>query len=469
MLSKHAIQSAAPLALLYANQNIQINFHPDSNLQDLEESLLVPLKLKADEGGDGGLDEFAEALAHASRFNVSDQYPHDEIMAIRVKELAELVQFNIKLARNTVNDQIAHLVNGIDQINQDLSKTDPPEEQIVSINPSPAVEGALFNEAADRYRETKHAHISLSIQIPRPADLTPYLSTGDPAEDAALNETIGTLGMAHVEALWDRLFVSGPANVDLLFDLKDPAAWSDLAIAFVLVQNVKNNLPDGVNASLDDVNDYLIQLGAQLGRMMASVERQRDINSRTNRVILTKTPDEDGHVLVNSDTYPAYLERGGTPEAILGAVHSGESLVSGHDLIENKDRLERQWAAVKRLRDETASMNRLSASKAHLEAGILAIIQALEVNAPVKDLYRDRLKSALKKLDTGLLDDTWNHVRTILCDVLYFETDVLMILKAIDREAALTPDADIQESATFAVVEYIAQYLTNQLSVSRVP
>lgn len=471
MLTKSAIAAAAPLAQLFANRNICLEPAQGSSLGILTRPLVAPLAAVAETGAEGGLNEFAEALHEASQASEDGvNFEHDSTMQHLQQQVVNVLRFNLQLARGQVTEQITELVTGLDELSREVEDATINRLKIVPSPLTPATESGMFDEIAQRYAETRAADLKLSIVIPQPEDVLSYVSTGTMAYDSALQETVDERGGEdYVRGIWDRLFVRGASRLEELFPLTDPHQWADLSIAFVIVKNVQVNLPANINAPLEQVQDYLSQLSSQLGRMIAVAARRRQLNQRSQRVILATPQGHQGEVMVNSDVYNQYLDDGGTPEAVLGAVASNEALSSASDLIQDKSRLERQWAAARRIQQETVAANRFSAAVDHLRMHIGRLIADLPEDQ-VSELYQGdrsvvygRLEQYLMTLNISLLDDTWNQVRRVLCGVLYPHTAVEVILQGIDREAAHMPDGDVNEAATLAVVDYFVEWMALQI------
>jgi len=465
MLTPSTIDAALPLAQLHASTGNSLVALKDTVIDALNNALTAPLCIVAKQEAEGDVIAFTKVLSDCSKYHDSHgNYPHDDLMNQAVEQISSTLQYNIKLAREVINPQISELVDGINKIYNEVSQI-----KVTPIDNSAAtatVESGLIEEISEKFRETPYRDTPLNIKIPRPENLNDYLMTGNPHYDSAIGSTINSLGADQIEALWDKLFVQGPSRLEGIFDINSLTDQALMCIGYVMVMQVKANLPPGINAPLDDVKDHLVSLQSQLGRLISVSFNRRLINQKVGQVIVEVKPTE---VIVNPDTYSSYIENGGSDEAILGAAVSGESITTANELTENKDRLEKLLATRQRVQQETQMTNAITAAVDYLRLKLNLIAKDIpdEVKASVYnndiETIRINIENKLKLVNASLFHESWSEVRKILCLALYSHTNALQILESIDREQAAMPDGEILEVALYAIVDTLADWLAGQL------
>ena len=465
MLTNTAITSAAPIAQLFAGRNIHFEPAAGSSLAALARISATALAA-AEIEGEGGLTAYSQLLQRTSmQADVDGVNEHDNAMEQMRAAVVGAIRYNLNLAKTVVNPQISKLVDGLDAAYRNVEEASVNRYTIVPSVHTPALETGLFEEVAERFAETRAQRITWDVKIPLPENINRYLQTGNVEYDAALRETVDMLGNDCIVSIWNRLFNSGASTIEELFPINNRRNWGELVLAYVIVKNVQQDMPAGINADLDRVKTFLVELETQIGRMIAIAHRQRQLHDRSGRVILSAPRTQSGEIVVNPDTYNGYIEQGGSPEAVLGAVNSQESLTSSRELLEEKPRLERQWAAATRIRRETSTANRFSTTIDYLRVEISKMIAELpeEIENDKRQALYARLDSALSTLTSSVLEDTWSEVRRVLCWTLYSYCAVETILKGIDREAATSPDTTVESAALLACVDYYVDWICGQI------
>lgn len=474
MLTKSTIAAAAPVAQLYADRSQYLEPAVGSPLASITRASMSQV-FSAE--GEGGLTDFATLLqASSAHADAGGAYEHDDTMAQLADRVRGAIQYNVQLAQGTVTGQIAQIVDRIDALQGEVEDTTVNRLRIVPSAILPAVESGLFEEVAQRYSETRAQSLPLKAKIAQPENIGDYLNTGNVTYDAAVLETVNILGEEYVRSIWERLFVSGASRLEELFPINDPKSWADLALAFTMVKSLQANIPAGINMPIAELEDYLMNLSVQLGRLISVAAKSRQTAVSHEKLVLGRPKTQTaGDIIVNSDIYGKYLEAGGTPEAILGAVNSRESIDNIAGLVEHRDRLERQWNVQRRIYQETVAANRFNATVNELRAQLGHLITGLTNEQLAEVVGHDnvavgrealfaRLAAYIKTVNISMLDNVWSEVRRIVCGVLYSHTAVETILKGIDREAARgAGEANINEAAFLSAVDYYVDWVCDQI------
>lgn len=477
MLTKLSIESALPLAVMLADKGVLLEPTNGSPLSELVNASVFHMNVQHSFSGEGleetapiaDLDGFAGALRESSSTPDgagTDNYQHDALMEDFVGKATEAVLFNLKLARNQVRDQMSQMVKACEEaVNANSASTLNPLN-IVARKYDDLTNNGLLTELSSRYGEVVYSDLPLSLKIPMPEDMSQYLHTDMAAYDGALSAYVESIGPAGVARLWNIMFGSQGSTISDIVRLDRPDTWAQGMLAAVIAMNVERNVPQGVTISLEDLRLYLARLRSNIGRVLHAIPGRRESEGRSDRLLVQAPSGESprGDVIVNPDVYKRYLDQGGTPEAIFGALRNG-MLPPMTELLAQRQGYETSWGrnagqlrAVEVQRRFTAIVNSFRDSVSRF------IVELPEDALPTsRATLHELLGEQLKRLTPGALEDLWSAARTVLCNVLYRHTHVEHILRIIDRTAADRDESEIGNALLQAVVEYLVDWLSYQV------
>lgn len=248
---------------------------------------------------------------------------------------------------------------------------------------------------------------------------------------------------------------------------------NDLVLVFLIASNFEEHMPDGITVPLDGLRLILSRLREQAGRAIGAEFKRRDRDRQIKNLVYRVARYDweyasEGRtsVMVNNDVYKTFLEAGGTPEAIYGAVVSGGS-TEYHSLMESKDLNEKRWAKHAALHTQRVSAQIYTSQR---EAARLAMTSYIndqdEDDLPMAraDLHQ-RTLTVLGGMNQKLFQDDLSAVRCLVCDVLYAHTNVKMVLDAMDSAGMEDPDMNARECALMAVIDLVARWMSAQINV----
>lgn len=233
------------------------------------------------------------------------------------------------------------------------------------------------------------------------------------------------------------------------------------AILIMLMAGVLYDNPaDGVSGiTLSEWNleiSRIISVSGKLVRMVCAKERNR-ISDRlyTGRI-------EHNVIEVNGEFYRQSLDKGLTPEVLVGHELRGRPHVSVEDIILNKDSLLNAYNAFESSIAEQYSLDRLNTS-------VRFLIGALRKHID-EQLLDDDKEVPMSRL--GLVADAsyaekrdisdYDLVVRMVCALLYHDKDVYVLITMIDRVAASQPDLDMRSVLTYVLFEYVVTWTSNQ-------
>jgi len=465
MLTQNDVKIGALVADYFASKG--------QSLQALDQTPLSALIASSmcvynDQAGDA-----AGQLQTGSMFaDPSGKVQHDLVMEEAVQAVSRAIGFNLSLARNTVNPIVKQVRDDIvDQLSARQSAGLSPLAVVPFQYP------ALWNspvlvEYVARYGEQVPADVTLSIGgLAVPGDLKGALLTGGDRFDAEITQFANQVGDGAIAAMWDALFGTGGSR-----QLSEVLAYrldnlNAPVLAFLLANRAEREIPEGVNADAMTWKLHCTAIAARAGNAIVRNLKLRGDDSRMKRLVLrAPVGDEpEGDIIVNGDVYNQWLNDGGTPEVLFGALYAKADLFY-NSLLQNAETYRQSWKNAYRLLQNRAAGQRFGDLVAATNAAMSKAINELDDNLLVEDrgALHARLAERLQRVQPRDLDDLYYLARKSVCRVMFPHTDAEGILNEIDVVAKANPDMDLREVALLATIDFTAKWLAKLVTVVQV-
>lgn len=464
MLTKTSLAAAVPLADLLASKGITLIPQPGTPLLELVQASNFALAVESQFEGaapltDLPMDGYAAKMGESS---ATDE--HDALMADFVSKAAEAVRFTHKLARSTVNPQIEQVLAAVQKALDENAVSVLNPLNIETREVSALANPDLLNQLAGNYGHVLSDRLSLSLRIPMPENIADYLTTGQDFLDGSIADYVEKIGLEGVAGLWGKLFGGQASNLQDIVSEHKPDTYADGVLAMIIVRNMQESIPAGVPVDLSEYNVYMAKLREQLGRILYNIPSAVKSIFSPDRLVMSAPLGDNprGSIVVNGPAYQSYLQQGGTPEAIFGALNNG-TVPPMADLITQQERYTGHWGRVKERLSGAEVQRRFQAVVTACRQAIAELIAATpddELRVPRADLH-ERLNKAIQFLNPGSLEDLYGTVRHLICDVLYPHTGAEQMLVAIDVSAKA--GGDVGDAVRDATVDYLVDWLCFQI------
>lgn len=241
----------------------------------------------------------------------------------------------------------------------------------------------------------------------------------------------------------------------------------DYAAGVLVVANALYNEPTaGIKLGLADYN-------AEVNRLIfaaaAMVKSKAESYRRTRELGTLYVPGKNSitQVVVMGDAYRTLLDKGLTPETVLGNEMAGRRYTAGQ-LIENKTTLEQIYQREMTLRALRTQTEMFGITRNVIEQLISGEIAKLDGEAVNKaELFR-RLKAEVNLLTEQRIGDLYSVLTDIVCNVFYPETDARTVILYINQVGAqFGPEADAREIALLATIKYVNSWMASQLCIAQ--
>jgi hypothetical protein len=234
----------------------------------------------------------------------------------------------------------------------------------------------------------------------------------------------------------------------------------------VAAQSIYDEPEPGVNLTLVEYNDNVNRLlgrTAQLlrGAMLRYAEQEKlgILYSADGRNSLTQ-------IVVMGKTYRAMLEKGLTPEALIGNEMAARRFTQGQ-LIENKTILETIYNREMNLQAVKVQTSMAGIVRDALRGVIGTELAARDMGEEAVDANK-RLIELTAKVNASNCDDLNTLVTEIVCEVFYPRTDALTFIRLMNRVGStLAADTDPREVALMATIKYVNFWLCRQLGLAQ--
>lgn len=420
---------------------------------------------------------FAALMLNASKVTTRDGAPEHELAQVDfVEKGAAVAAVNLDLGKNVVVPKVLDIINRtmeLAQMNASRSLNNiavvPAHYSTIYSNPNVLALVEPFAEVAFEDYQPR----AVLTRMPTLEEATAWMTTGSSAIDADVLELLKRNPNLPLQAV-DGMFINyshalKPFNVQV-----NPyhADEDRLVAIFLIARRLLSDIPDFAALSLNDHRSVLASILSQSAAGINGIIRIRERSSTLNTLIRS-FPSADASatvgngneiiIYVNGDVYSRWLNDGGTPETIMGSFISDRE--TGYQaLIDKKSTYETTWNQHLKIRSAYISEERFNRTAFALRTVLVAAIDAHDEPTLSKEILRNRMVELLSDFSVRHLDQFSGYIRDIVCKLFFAHTNVLMLLREMDGIKAANPEMPMDEVATLAVVEFIAEWFSVQMT-----
>lgn len=399
---------------------------------------------------------------------------HDEKMEWAVDLITKGVSRDLDIAKNVITPNITRVCDDVEEdVAKAFSSSAHGFELITTDLPKILMDQRIEN-LFERYNTIKPGAVKTLLVFPAlsAAEIRRRVDTGDKDINELIAEIADGEDFETLVQMYNRYFVeaTGSSTLDLIELSKDSKSVLNLLLMYFLSIGLEADLPDGVNSSLVAVNNYLKTLRGHLGaavyRHMRFIERAIESKQLISTVIGS---GNDRKVYLNSVVYNKFLDEGGTPEAIYGAVASSHSF-EFNAIIDNRLKLERVWENRLSTIHSQNNANKLTLVVSAIRKSLFTIIEEMEVvpaGAGTKAEMTNRVRDLTKNFYLPNMDDLPTSIKRIVIGSLYpAHCNAAFIINGIDKlQADHTEEEAVNKIAAEVTLQLIAEWLVKNVTV----
>lgn len=232
----------------------------------------------------------------------------------------------------------------------------------------------------------------------------------------------------------------------------------------VAAQSIYDEPEPGTNMSLAEYNDHVNRLLGKTAQLLRGAMLRYNEQEKLNILYSSEGRDSLTTIIVMGKPYRALLEKGLTPEALIGNEMAARRFSQGQ-LIENKTVLEQIYHREMNLQSVKVQSSMATIVRDALRITIGQHLAARDMGEEAS-AANAKLLDLVSRVSERNCDDINVLVTEVVCEVFYPKTDALTFIRLMNRVGAtLSADTDPREVALMATIKYINHWLCRQLGV----
>jgi hypothetical protein len=475
MINRNTYSLANSLAQTLKDKGLTVVANPNTVLSELVKSSALPFTEP-----NNGLPEMIEACT--GTFG-NEESQHSLELSGYVKDLSKIVLSHIDIAKNSVKPIVAELALAIQEYQNINIVKHPAENFNVEICNIPDIAKDenfldLITSYIDKSSISPDLKFNLNTKIHE--ELLALMCFGHARTDKLIFEWISSLKGNLLDEIWESFFtIVSDKPVSLNYNaIKTMHVFARLNIGlafFLLGRKLYDNVDESAEGmSLQNYKATAVEYRDFGGCMVA--ESLKAINNQTKlNKLIVEVKYYSSSVTVNGELYGPWLTTGGTPEIILGLLVSSDvsSLTGAIDA--NSKKYTDIWNSYCLYHQTDNSNKEFSNYKNFLASHFNIMLKSpceLEIKYSLKNptyaVSCNKLAAeCIDRLTVAAMKDSYGTALDLIGNCRFFYTSAFDILNDIQKTAIANPNADVREAALIAVINYMAVYMADQISVMK--
>ena len=415
---------------------------------------------------------------------------HMEIESL-VEDISAKVSAHIQHARSAVRPLVVSLAQEYETYLNTVKVKDPTSDFcICSVKPSSILADQMLIEEL-RYMEGRA--VKAPEKLPASLGNLPFeqllemLEQSPSAASAGVRDWILSKPEHWLESLWVQLFCAGEVgndctdsnlcfgNVDFLALL--PAEAAEASLALYLWAKALHANPDIYSSkeSLASVKSRFVNIADFAAAVCLDAIKKIALANSTSALVI-KYNEPTRTLFVNGDVYTNWLEKGGSPEAILGMAATGNIYDNADVIMSKSAEFEKAWNQYVMVYQSKEKNNRHLYSRTvllELFNKSLSTFVEDEKNVRLAESYfaANRYKKAaeyVESLTTTELEDVYKVCLHLVAKIRFDYTSAYEILCDIQSAGEAVETIDVREAALLATINYLGDFLAQHISLKGV-
>lgn len=475
-----AIYSIA-LAKLAASKGLVIDPVPGTPVSELvkinNDLFTAASQCVADSRSDD--DRLLETARFMADITVSeDENSHDQMMDSFIHDISKAVSNHISFAKNIVKPVI---VEYVEEVQKSLGQEIDPMSQfkITMVDMPKPMQNAGFETSISKYDEKPYFAPTATIRLgaKAPQEILDLMLSGSKDHDDSIKEWFVNKGDVFFVNLWDNLFrdfkESKPA---LAFNFTDALSPSnpdlvDYALAVQLLsRKIYHDVPEDTGMVLANWQELVAQYREASAVILVAQYAKYASILKNKTLVAGIDPDGKG-ISVNGPVYREWLKNGGVNEALLGMLVGRETIYNQSLFDEAKERFIKDWNTYSMFTKTANKNNQFNRVKDILTFAFAKVLEnmsstekeTIAAMPAFTQTMTSNFKKELELLKSGDLSDIFNTCTILVCRARFYYTEAEKILTGINQAVKANPAIDIREAALLSSIEYVVDYVSDQL------
>ena len=407
-----------------------------------------------------------------TRKNLSGVYEHDIVLEGLVDKVFAVIDQRTQITRDRAIPMVSSIIAGLNKV-YNLSFTEANVFTIQELGLPPGISSEVVSRLIGTYADSKYPRVPIDSSSPN-----------SQVRLACENDSVGA--SEQLVEVFNKLYVDksegllGDSNtlddaVRMLFwnasDMVPSYESARLLALQLMVADLLLNaeeLPSGISGYSTAINNFLQGEAAYAAKQLKIVESYRD--SQLARKQLIAGVDNYGLVIkVNADVYRAWLEMGGTAEALIGYVAEKAPLEGHYDaILDNLSKYTECYNVHKLKLCDAVEANQLTIYKKNLPFQLQsALIEDGFTQEQVTGIV-NACADDIKGISTVVGERFYMSVLHIVSEFVYPGLEVAKIAREMNRIATAIPGISPAQANELVMGDMLLDYIASQLVVTRV-
>lgn len=392
---------------------------------------------------------------------------HDEHMAAAAEGMASIIRANLQTVRGVVRPMIDEIVA---EVNKNLSAlsavaivTPIVEDHVSGIFFDPMIKEIMKKPSSVVMQDLPGVSFFAVIDLPQVNGL---IHTGMTKVDAMIDELVESVGAERLLALYADHFAVNQAGV-----VVEAASTRDEFMLLLLMARGLSSRIDEYSESKSShtsiemvLTDFMEQLKLRIETSLYKFDM-----AVQNHQLVVSYPDEltiDANkvskpILVNGEVYRDWLEEGGEPEILYGAMLKDRA-TGAVTLFENRAAYQaacQKYLAEIEERNETSKDTTIRFSIASAAETYINRVEELPGCKLPKEQAIASIRSAANKMYATNLDNVYIEVKNIVCRTLFADTHVEEVIDHMIRHEGESSEYTPEEQLANSVWDLLARWI----------
>ena len=392
-----------------------------------------------------------------------------------IEQISAHVRRHVSFARNVVTPVITAMATAAS--NQTETVVNAPTMFNIKVKdfPEPMQNDVLMSTVMrESTNSTVYPEQDMKLPEIAPQALYEMMTSGAGTFDEQVKRWAASMGDDFFMEIWNNVFRGSGYNDAKTFAqlVNDSETGLDAALCiFLLTQRLEDEVPEGTEMDLRSYKDTLLQFRKSALETLAAAQRDYDANEK-NGMLVTSINPKTLEIGVNGNVYRKWLEAGGSQEVLAGIAISGDFNYGVDSIDERKDALLDLWNRHQVIQQATNRNEAFSIFLRALEESFFA-----EMNRPYSEEkerfemndYQDKVaaifRDEMKTVSPDDMKDVPGVCMRLVTKARFYYTDSEKILTSMTEAAKCKPDITAAEAALIAVIEYVSDYVADQMSI----
>lgn len=420
-----------------------------------------------------------------------DEYRHGRVLDEVVNKVAQAVRVDHGFARNTVNPVIRQIVEAVETGERLRAGESDLRPNVIPYFYADIWENASWNAIVERFADQPLVKVIVPTAIALSEEINPVELLTEASAKFGFASAVTELLKAHNEDWAFDVFRGVFGNdTEALYKLGleirvDVDGWlfpasrfgvDAVVAAHLMARALLNKEPTAGYSKRDWETAVSTVIGATGQRLYRATKQRKEDRQRQVLVFsydyvasyTNETTPKRGDIVVNGDLYNDYLEKGGSPEALMGASYASQAR-GFTELLESNEALQVAYRKHEAVIAETYAANKFSRVLESVRIELMKYLNSIPEaeQAFSREVYVKTLRDELTTFTSNDIGALWYFVRRVVCKVFFPHTNALRVLTKIDDVAERMPEASVQVATYHATLEILVDWLWAQVAIEQ--